>query len=47
MISFFALKLGFKICSTNTKAQKINNSILETFDIIITTFQIKNKIKKA
>ena len=34
----FAWKLDFKVWKTNIEAQKIDGSILETFEIIIADF---------
>lgn len=39
-------KLNLKIEKTNVKAHKIDNSILEIFKIVITNFQMKNKINR-
>ena len=36
-------KLGFKTWMTNVRAQKIDGSILETFRIVITDFQVEDK----
>ena len=47
MISRYALKLGLKVCSTNVKVQKISISILETFEIILASFQVENTLVKA
>lgn len=43
----YIAKLSLKIQLINIKAQKINNSIFETFGIILTSFEIKKKPKKA
>ena len=46
-ISFaYVKRLGLKTWKTNVKAQKIDNSILETFEIIIADFQVENKVSK-
>ena len=39
----YAKKLGFKTQKTNVRAQKIDNSALETFRMVITNFQEENK----
>lgn len=39
-------KLSLKIWKTNIEAQKINNSVLESFGIIITNFQVEDKVGK-
>ena len=40
-------KLGFKIWKINIKAQKIDDFILKTFEIVIANFLIKKKIDKV
>lgn len=45
MILAYASKLGFQVCQTNVKAQKINGFILKTFEIVTTNFQIEDKLK--
>ena len=40
-------KLDLKICKINIGSQKIDGSILETFEILITNFQLKNKASKT
>ena len=42
-----SLKLELKIRFTNIKAQKIYNSIFKMFEIVLASFQIENKLKKA
>lgn len=42
----YAAKLGLKIRKTNIKAQKIDNSTLETFEIVLANFQMKNKLNR-
>lgn len=36
-------KLGLKICFIDVRAQKIDNSTLKIFEIVLTSFQIKDK----
>lgn len=43
----FTWKLGFHIQKTNIGAQKIDNSILKTFGIVITDLKIENKASKS
>ena len=43
----YALKLGLKIHLINVKAQKIDNSTLETFEIVLASFQIEDKLEKV
>lgn len=38
MAPAYISKLSFKICSTNVKTQKIDNSTFETFKIILASF---------
>lgn len=42
----FARKLSIRICKTNINAKKIDNSRLETYEMIIASFQVNNKDKK-
>ena len=44
--SGYAKKLKLKVWQTNVKAQKINDSVLKTFEIVITDFQIENKANR-
>ncbi len=43
MIQDFILQLDFKIQNTNVRAQKISGTILETYEIIDSTFFILDK----
>lgn len=43
----YILKLGFKTCNINVKAQKIDSSTLKMFQIVLTSFQVKDKLGKA
>lgn len=47
MTSRNASKLGLKICYTNVKAQKIGSFTLKLFEIILASFQIEKKLRKA
>ena len=38
MTPAYASKLGLQVCQTKVGAQKINASILETFEMILTSF---------
>ena len=38
MILGYASKLGLKVCSINVKAQKVDDSILKTFKIVLDSF---------
>ena len=42
----FAQKFGFYIQKINIGAEKMNGCILKTSNIVITNFQIENKISK-
>lgn len=42
----FARKLGFYIWKTSIMTQKINSSALETFGIVITDFQVEDKVNR-
>ena len=44
MTSAFALKLGFKSRSTNVRAQKIDDSTLQTFGMVLASFQLEDKL---
>lgn len=46
MMPVYVLKLGLKVCYINVKAQKINSSTIEIFKIVLTCFQIWDKLKK-
>ena len=47
MIPGYILKLGLKIRLTNVKAQKIDGSTFETFEIVLASFQIENTLEKT
>lgn len=47
MIPAYAASLSVKVCSTNIEAQKIDGFTLETFRMVLTSFQVKDKLKKA
>ena len=47
MTSGYALKLGLKVRSTNLGAQKIDGSILETFGMVLASFQVENTLGRA
>ena len=46
MNSNYIKKLGFTIWKTNIEAQKIDSSILETFEMVIIDFQVEDKINR-
>lgn len=43
IILAFAEKQGFKVCFTNIRAQKIDDSILEIFKMVLARFQVEDK----
>lgn len=45
--SAYAKKLGFWMKKTDLRAQKIDASILETYNIVIVGFEVYDNIKKA
>ena len=47
MILRYALKLGLKVCFINVGAQKIDGSTLETFEIVLASFQVEDMLEKA
>lgn len=47
MILGYTLKLGLKVCFTNVKTQKIDSSILKIFRMVLTSFQIEDKLGLA
>ena len=47
MTPAYALKLGLKVHTTNVGAQKINGSTLETFRIVLASFQVEDKLGRT
>lgn len=47
MIVAYNLKLYLKIYCTNVRAQKINKSTFEIFEIVLASIQVENKLKKT
>lgn len=47
MIPVYAAKLGLEVLTTNVKAQKICNSTLKLFKMVLATIQIQKKLKKT
>ena len=43
----YTSKLALNIYSTNVKAQKIDGSTIETFEIVLASFQVEDKLKSA
>ena len=46
IIITYAAVLGFKVYLTTIKSQKIDCSSSNTFDMIIASFQVQNKLKR-
>ena len=47
MTPAYALKLGLRACHTNGRAQKIDGSTLQTFGMVLASFQVEDKLEKA
>ena len=45
--SVYALKLGLEVYRINVGAQKIDGSILETFEMVLASFQVEDKQGRA
>ena len=43
MSQAFIQQLSLKICKTNVRAQKINGTILETYEMVVSTFYVLDK----
>lgn len=43
----YITKLGLKVCRINVRTQNINSFSLEIFKMVLASFQIKNKLRKA
>lgn len=43
----YIARLGLKICPTNARAQKIDGSIFAMFKMVLTYFQLKDKLGRA
>ena len=43
----YAINLGFKVWRTNVGAQKIDNSLLATYRMVIAAFQVLDKLERA
>ncbi len=43
MSQTFSQQLGFKICKTNVGAQKIDDTTLETYGMVVSTFFVLDK----
>ena len=44
MTPAFASKLGLNVCSTDVGAQKIDSSTLQTFEMVLASFQVEDKL---
>lgn len=47
MTSTYVAKLSLKVCRTNVRAQKIDGSTFETFEMVLVSFQVEDQLKKA
>ena len=47
MTPAYAKQLGFQVWKTDVRAQKIDSSSLQTFEMIIASFQVENKLGRA
>ena len=47
MTPAYIAKLDFKICPTNVEAQKIDSSLVKTFGMVITGFQVEDKLGRV
>ena len=43
----YTLKLTLKVCRTDVRAQKINGSTFETFEMVLASFQVEDKLERA
>ena len=43
----YILKLGLKVRSTDVRAQKIDGSTLETFGMVLASFQVEDTLGRA
>ena len=43
----YAKQLGFQVRKTNVITQKIDSSLLQTFEMVIASFQVKDKLDRA
>ncbi len=46
MSQAFVQQLGVKICKTNVGAQKINDTTLETYEMVVSTFSVLDNDEK-
>ena len=47
MIPAYVSRLGLQARYTNVRAQKIDDSTLQTFGMVLASFQIKDKLRRA
>lgn len=43
----YTLKLNLKACYINIRSQKIDDSIFETFELVIASFQVEDKLDQT
>ena len=47
MTHVYSSKLGLKVYPTNVGVQKVDGSTLETFDMVLASFQVEDKLGKV
>ena len=47
MTPAYVSELGLQVCQTNVRAQKIDGSTLKMFGMVLASFQVKDKLKRA
>ena len=47
MTPAYVSKLGLRVRQTNFGAQKVNGSILKTFEMVLASFQVEDKLGRA
>lgn len=43
----YIVKLGLKVLLINVRVQKIDSSILKTFEMVLASFQFEDKLRRA
>lgn len=47
MTPTYVLKLGLTVRPTNIRVQKVDDSILKTFSMVLASFQVEDKLRRA
>ena len=47
MILAYVLRLGLRVYHTNVGAQKIDGSTLKTFEMVLASFQVEDKLRRT